>query len=85
VTTIVVDVEISTENTKNSYVTKSIVVEVEMETLIQNRSLLSYCEVTKTFYFSLVKCFLIWNRISLCHESFVMTPIDQAIGIGDDA
>jgi hypothetical protein len=87
VTTIVVDVEILTENTKNSFVTKSTVFDVEMEILIQNKSLLCYCEATETFYFSLVKVrdFLIWNRISLCNESFVMTPIDQVIRIGDDA
>ena len=33
----------------------------------------------------MVKDFLVWNRFSLCHDCFVMIPIDQVIRIGDDA
>lgn len=83
-----VEMEILTENTMNNYVTNTIVAGVEMEILIQNRSLIYYCEVIAIFYFFLekVRCFLIWNRISLCQKSLVMmTAIDRVIGMDYDA
>eukprot|EP00986_Skeletonema_menzelii_P017273 scaffold18616_cov49-Skeletonema_menzelii.AAC.1 len=76
-----------TENTMNNYVANTIVAGVETEILIQNRSLLYCCEVIGIFdfFFETGTGFLIWNRISLCQKSFVMTPIDRVIRMDGNA